>query len=285
MHLLSHFQNMHFLRHRIRTHLAILLSIVAVSVAIPSHAQSDIQLGWHSFTTPGYAPSGSLGSTLSIFGGAMTITGSYELGSAGRYDPLAATSPGLLGYLDAGDPLLGGLGVLSPGDALPSVDALASGGFQQLKFTFNGGSVRLDSFAMVLSGLDFGSSGYNPSGFNRSGADPVIWLDTNFGVFQFNELEILGANSFLDDGTLAGAQSGFIDFSNFTTRLDYDTMINSVTLRETNGSFGVTDIYAGSYSGSIPAVPEPNSAALLAVTLSLRLIRRRRLNTFHNGLL
>lgn len=276
---------MHLLRHRIRTQLVILLSMVAASVAPHSQAQTQTDLGWHSFTTPGYVPRGGLGSTLNIFNRAMTITSSYSTSSTGLYDPLAATSPGLLGHDDAGDPLLGGLGVLSPGDTLPTVDALVSGGFQQLKFSFNGGSVRMDSFAMVLSGLDFGTSAYNLSGFNLSGADPVIWLDTNFGVFQFNEQEIFAATSFLDDGSLAGAQSGFIDFAAFTSRLDFDTMINSVTLRETNGSFGVSDIYGGTYTGTIPAVPEPSSAALLAVTLSIRLIRRRRLNTFHNGLL
>jgi hypothetical protein len=279
---------MHLHLQRIRTHLAILLSTVAMSLVPQAHGQSVIDLGWHSFTTPGYAPSGDLGSTLTILNGAMTITSAYGLGGSSLYDPLAATSPGHLGYLDAGDPLLGGLGVLSPGDSLPSVDALGSGGFQQLKFTVNGGAVRMDSFAMVLSGLDFGTSAYNLSGFNLAGADPVMWLDTNFGVFKFNEKEIFAATSFLNDGTLAGAQSGYIDFAAFTSRLDYNTMINSVTLRETNGSFGVSDIYGGNYTGTIPAipaVPEPSSAALLAITLSMRLIRRRRLSTFHNGLL
>lgn len=276
---------MNLLPQHLRTYLAILLSTVALCVANQSCGQSVTDLGWHSFTTPGYAPSGDLGSTLTILNGALTITSAYGLGNTGLYDPMATTSPGLLGYQDAGDPLLGGLGVLSPGDTLPTVDALVSGGFQQLKFSFNGGSVRMDSFAMVLSGLDFGNSAYNLSGFNLSGADPVMWLDTNFGVFQFNEQEIFAATSFLNDGTLAGAQSGYIDFAAFTSRLDFNTMINSVTLRETNGSFGVSDIFGGTYTGTIPAVPEPSSAALLAVTLSMRLIRRRRLPTFHNGLL
>lgn len=228
-----------------------------------STAGAQAPLGW---TTFDYGVSGTLGPSIILYDGALNITGRTDI-----FSPYSASGSLLNGmaasiaYLHDDNWLVGGIGT-----SLAGIRGNA-GSASELVFDLQG-SARLDGLALAISGLVFGSSAYE-QGFNLSGDDPMLWLNTDAGVFTITEEQIAAATSFFIDGSAAGAQNGYVDFAYFTTALGEDTMVTSFGLRETLGDIWVKDLYIGDYTAA--PVPEPGSAIMLGAGVFLLLQRRR----------
>lgn len=228
-------------------------------------ARALTNLGWHTFD---YGTSVDLGQRASIFDGALELRGRSSIASL--YDCSGSLFEGTasnLFYLHDENWLVGGMATSAGG--VSGATGLAS----ELLFEFSG-SARLDSMALTISGLSFGSAAYDISGFNQSGDDSLLWFNTNHGFFTISEQELSNVTSFFIDGTLAGAQNGYVDFAYFTTKMGADTMVSSFGLRETKGEIWVKDLYVGDYYAAAP-VPEPGSLLLMASGLFFHLRRRR----------
>lgn len=241
------------------------LIFVASVLIATSRARAQTNLGWHTFD---YGASADLGSTVSIFDGALEIRGRSSIASL--YECSGSLSEGAASnvqYLHDSNWLVGGIAASSSGVS-------GGGGLaEELLFEFNG-SARLDSLALTISGLTFGSGAYDASGFNQSGDDLLLWFNTNHGLFTISEKEMADVTSFFVDGTTAGAENGYVDFAYFTSKLGADTMVSSFGLRETTGQTWVKDIYVGDYNAAAP-VPEPGSVFLVGLGLLIHLRRRR----------
>lgn len=239
--------------------------VLSASVILgPSRACAQEVLGWSTFD---YGVSGTLGSTISPFDGALAITG--RVGLLSRY---AATSGGVDGtassleYLHDDNWLVGGIAT-SPGGIRGN-----AGYASELIFDLRG-QARLDSIALTISGLSFGAGIYD-QGYNLTADDPMLWLNTSSGIFTITEEGLSEATSFFLDGTTAGAENGYVDFAYFTAGLGVDTTVTSFGLRETHGDIWVKDLYIGDFTAA--PVPEPGSAILLATGVLCLLRRRRR---------
>lgn len=239
------------------------LMLIASVLIAASKASGQTNLGWNTFD---YGATSTLSPTISIFGGELDI--SSRVGISSTYGDLGSPWSGTVGtveYLHDSNWLVGGIGTSQNGIRGDL------GSASELVFDFHG-SARLDSLALTISGLSFGSAAYD-QGFNLSSDDPMLWFNTSNGLFSINEQEMAAATSFFIDGTTAGAENGYLDFAYFTSKMGLDTTVSSFGLRETNGNIWVKDIYVGDYS-SYP-VPEPGSA-LLILSGALVVLRRRR---------
>lgn len=253
----------------------ILYSLLLVASLLSTTAQAQTSLGYHIFD---YGTSQTLGSSVSIFEGALTISGRVNLED--YYTGAGSLTNGTAGTLYyQHDPafLAGGVGSSALG---------IRGDFGQiseLTFDFNGGSARFDSINLVVNGLDFGASPYDilaAPGYNFESDDPMMWFNTNVGVLTFNEQQIKNATFFELDPAIYGAtanESGRIDFANLLldSGLDLNTTVSSFALRETNGMTFVSDVWVDSYTAAAMPVPEPGSAILLGASALLALRRRR----------
>lgn len=242
--------------------LLIFLSALFIAATM---APAQTNLGWNTFD---YGSTTTLGPTIITFGGVLDI--SSRIGITDIYGGAGSLGNGTAGnvaYLHDSNWLVGGIGT--------SLDGIRGdlGTASELVFDFHG-AARLDSLALTISGLTFGSSAYNAQGFNTSSDDPMMWFNTSNGVYSISEQEMTSATSFFIDGTAAGAENGYVDFAYFTQKMGFDTTITSFGLRETNGNLWVKDIYVGDFTDTYP-VPEPGSA-LLMLSSALVLLRRRR---------
>jgi len=239
-----------------------LLLLAAVLMAA-SKASAQTNLGWHTFD---YGANTTLSPTVTIFDGALDI--SSRVGISSTYGGLGSLWNGTASnveYLHDDNWLVGGVGTSQNGVRGDL------GSASELVFDFHG-SARLDSLALTISGLSFGSSPYD-KGFNLSGDDPMLWFNTSSGIFSINEEEMAVATSFFLDGTTAGSENGYVDFAYFTSKMGLDTTVSSFGLRETRGNIWVKDIYVGDYN--VAPVPEPGSA-LLIISGAVLILRRRR---------
>ena len=252
----------------------ILCTLFLGAALLSTAAQAQTSLGYHIFD---YGTAQTLGSSVSIFDGALTISGRVNLED--YYTGAGSLTNGSVGTLYyQHDPafLTGGVGTSSLG---------IRGDFGQiseLTFDFNGGSARLDSINLVVNGLNFGPSPYDilaSPGYNWDEDDPMLWFNTNLGVLTFNEQQIKNATFFELDPAIYGAaanESGRIDFANLLqdSGFDLNTTVTSFALRETNGMTYLSDVWVDSYTAAIP-VPEPGSAILLGASALLALRRYR----------
>jgi hypothetical protein len=242
------------------------LMLLATVLLAATTVSAQNNLGWQTFD---YGVTTPLSPTITIFDGALDISsrvsisntygglGSHENGTAGNVD-----------YLHDDNWLVGGIATSAlgiRGDA---------GSASELVFNFKG-SARLDSLALTISGLNYGSSAYG-QGFNLSGDDPMLWFNTSNGIFSITEQEMEIATSFFLDGTIAGAENGYVDFAYFSPKMGLDTSVSSFAVRETNGNIWVKDIYVGDFTTA--PVPEPGSA-LLMLSSAILMLRRRRPQT------
>jgi hypothetical protein len=242
------------------------LMVLACLLIAATKSRAQNNLGWNTFD---YGVSTTLGPKASIFSGELDISSRIGIPSAyGGLGSLLNGTAGNVEYLHDDNWLVGGIGTSTNGIRGDL------GSASELVFNFHG-SARLDSLALTISGLSFGSSAYD-KGFNLSGDDPMLWFNTSSGIFSITEQEISLATSFFLDGTTAGAENGYVDFAYFTSKMGLDTTVSSFGLRETTGHVWVKDIYVGDYSTA--PVPEPGSAMLI-VSGALLMLRRRRPKT------
>lgn len=239
------------------------LMVFACLLIVTTQSRAQTNLGWNTFD---YGVSSTLGPAVGIFGGELDISSRVGISSTyGGLGSLLNGTPGNVEYLHDDSWLVGGIGTSSNG--IRGDLGTAS----ELVFEFHG-SARLDSLALTISGLSFGSSAYE-QGFNLSGDDPMLWFNTSNGIFSITEQEMVSATSFFLDGTTEGAENGYVDFAYFTSQMGLDTTVSSFGLRETHGNVWVKDIYVGDYTSA--PVPEPGSA-LLIISAALLVLRRRR---------
>jgi hypothetical protein len=247
------------------------LILLAAALVSATTASAQSNLGWQTFD---YGVTTPLSPTITIFDGALDISSRVQI--TNPYDGLGSQVNGSAAnveYRHDDNWLVGGIATSAlgiRGDA---------GSASELVFDFNG-SARLDTLAVTISGLNYGTSAYG-QGFNLSGDDPMLWFNTNNGIFSITEQEMKVATSFFLDGTTAGAENGYLDFAYFTSKMGLDTEVSSFALRETHGNVWVKDIYVGDFTTA--PVPEPGSA-LLMFSSALLMLRRRRPQTLSSRL-
>ena len=212
-----------------------ILSFLLGASLLSATAQAQTSLGYHIFD---YGTTQPLGSSISIFEGALTISARTDL--TDYYTGAGSMTNGIAGSLYyQHDPafVAGGVGSSALGIRGDW------GQISELTFDFNGGSARMDSINLVVNGLNFGAGLYNilaTPGYNLDEDDPMLWFNTNQGVLAFNEEQIHAG------------------------------------LRETNGMTFVSDIWVDNYTPVTAApVPEPGSVLLLGASSLLALRRRR----------
>jgi hypothetical protein len=250
-----------------------ILSFILGATLLSATAHGQTSLGYHIFD---YGADQPLGSSVNIFGGALTISGRVNLED--YYTGAGSLTNGTAGTLYyQHDPafVAGGIGT--------SVLGIRGdfGQISELTFDFNGGSARFDSINLVLNGLNFGPSLYNipaTPGYNLDEDDPMLWFNTNLGVLTFNEEQIKASTFFELDPAIYGAaaaESGRIDFANLLQNGGFaiDTSVTSFGLRETNGMTYLSDVWVDNFTAA--PVPEPGSALLLGASAFLALRRRR----------
>ncbi len=253
---------------------SILTSLLLGLTLLATSARAQTSLGYHIFD---YGADQTLGESVSIFDGALTIRARTDL--ADYYTGAGSLTNGTAGTLYyQHDPAFVAGGI---GSSMLGIRG-DFGQISELTFDFNGGSARMDSINLVVNSLNFGPSLFNipaTPGYNLDEDDPMLWFNTNLGVISFNEQQIQAATFFELDPAIYGAaanETGRIDFANLLQNSGFDagTTVTSFALRETNGMTYLSDIWVDSYTAAVP-VPEPGSAILLGASALLALRRRR----------
>ena len=235
-------------------------TLPVVALALYCMAQTGVcqNLGSTFFESNPYGSSRNLGSSLTLFSGAMTVTARY------RIDPTATgnvNASGLTGtiYLDANSsPYIGGLGVQDAGGG--SSQGISGGGPNQdeeLIFNYNAQPARLDTVQVMINSFD-------------ASAAPVLFLETNLGDFVFNTAQIKAAGS-PSGASGDAAESWTINFSSLAGTVGSPAAeLRSFAIRETGAHTFVKGVTGGIL------IPEPGTLLLSAAALPLLLLHRRK---------
>lgn len=244
--------------------IAIVLAVTAIVASNDASAQfAPAPIGVVDF--PSLFPGdGNAGPILPLFGGAMSVTARTMIDKDFGYFPNA---PGAVGsiYVDW-EPwfVTGGLGVQTWGPKIEGSTGISGGGGHQeeeLVFTYHQGGAFLDSISVVINDLKWGS------GMGKDD-DPFIFLNTNHGIFAMDEFAVGMA------AVWNGAESYTINFGAWAGLVGGpDTIVDTFSVRETNGHILVRALNAG--VGIVP-IPEPGSAILAMLGLFTLIIRSRR---------
>jgi hypothetical protein len=226
-------------------------------------------------------PSGNLGTSLSLFGGDVTITARTRIDPSQPYVLGAPGQVGTIFHEKSNDSWKGGLGVQDFGSGSKGISGGGPRANEELIFTYNQGGAIAGTISLLLNDIEFGSKAITNGVANLDKSDPVMWITLDFGQTLFvNEMTLFnavvpnpdrGTTTVLgmSGQTISRDNSYLLDFSNIAG-LDLNATVTSFTIRETNGHTFVKAFNAG-------VVPEPSAAALaLAGSGFLFTLRRSR---------
>jgi hypothetical protein len=223
----------------------------------------------------------NLGTSLSLFGGAVTVTARTLVDGSDPYSLLAVGQVGSIFNTVSSNPFEGGLGVQTL-DGQGSGGISGAGSFQneELILTYNNGGALAGSVNLFLNSLDFGCNEQTNGFASLDGDDPVMWITYDFGaVLAVDEFSLYraaiplgqlttGIAFGLTGQTLSADNAYQINFG-LISGLDPEAKVTSITLRETRDGFFLKAFDAG-------VVPEPSSAALILSAYGLLMIFRWR---------
>jgi hypothetical protein len=220
---------------------------------------------WFDSATYG-AVSGNLGTSMDIFGGALTLTARNKVNSAAPLDPNAVASVGTIYFDSSAVPTTGGLGVqdINAGGS----KGISGGGptqDEELGFTFNNEGAALETIAVLIN--DWGW------GVDNNKDRPVIFVTTFNGISSTTYTFDAPAVHAASDAYGTGTNSWWVDFNDFAGVVGGSAeMVTSFAVREAGDHIYVKGVTIGLDDG---VIPEPS--AMLLVTLSgLGLALRRR---------
>lgn len=257
--------------------LSMLAAVLGVSAGSPmAQAQS---IGFADFS--GLAANANLGTSIDLFGGAVTISARTCVDGCDPYSLLAVGQQGSIFNTVNANPFLSGLGVQTV-DGQGSAGISGGGDFQneELIISYNNGGALASSVSLFINDLNFGCNEVTNGFASLDGDDPVMWITYDFGtVLAVDEFSLYraavaqgqlttGIAFGLTDQTLSADNAYEIRFG-LIQGLNPDAKVTSITLRETRDS-----IYLRAFDAGV--VPEPSSAALVLSAFGLLMIFRRR---------
>jgi len=254
---------------------SVAIAAAALSGSITSADAQDI--GSTNFNN---IASGNLGTSLSLFDGAVTVTARTRIDPSSPYDYSPQGIEGTIFHEKSSDPLKGGLGVQDAGSGSKGISGGGPRQNEQLVFTYHQGGALAGAIGVQLNAVEFGSKAITNGFANLEKSDPLMWIEYDFGqIFVVNEYSLFNAATPLGKtktGTILGdtnrtfseSLSYQIDFANIAG-LNQNATVTSFTIRETSGHTFVKAFNAG-------VVPEPSGAALIMAGYGFLMMFRRR---------
>lgn len=251
--------------------------LLGASADLPkAQAQS---IGFADFS--GLAANANLGTSIDLFGGAVTITARTGVDSSDPYSLLAVGQQGSIFNTASANPFQSGLGVQTV-DGQGSASISGGGDFQneELIISYNNGGALASSVSLFINDLDFGCNEVTNGFASLDGDDPVMWITYDFGeVLAVDEFSLYRAAvpqgqlttgiAFGLSGQTLSAENAYEIRFGLIQGLNPEAKVTNITLRETRDS-----IYLKAFDAGV--VPEPSSAALVLSAYGLLMIFRRR---------
>lgn len=223
----------------------------------------------------------NLGSSIDLFGGAVTVTARTLIDPCDPYSLAAVGQQGSLFNTSGANPFQGGLGVQTlAGLGSGSISGGSDFQNEEITFTYNNGGALASSISLCVNDLDFGCNELTNGFASLDGDDPVMWITYDFGaVLAVDEFSLYRAAipqgqvttgiAFGQQGQILSAENAYQINFGLISGLNPDAKVTSITLRETRDG-----IYLKAFDAGV--VPEPSSAALILSAYGLLMIFRRR---------